>query len=162
MKWHAVFLLTLVLSMPTVHAQVSRPDSLREDLGWFATGLGPAAGGGFSGSLTANFGRERVLQVGIHSTGELFGSEHSALSVGLGRSQVGRFYRIAAFAGPAVVTGEEIGVPDGYTTAGLVLSAQAIGTPVKELGLGFTLFTIASLEKITLGLTLGLVIEGTK
>ena len=103
-----------------------------------------------------------MLQVGVHGTFDLLGgSSHNALSVSTGRSWVGRVGRTALFVGPAVAWGTEI--PGGeYVTGGVVGSAQAIVTPIKEAGLGVDLFGILSPKGVSVGVSALVVLEGNK
>ena len=143
-------------------AQLPGPASPERDRGWLAAGFGVGTPYEISGAITANFGRERVLQVGARATAELLGgSEVSALSVSAGRSWVGRVGRTGLFLGPALVWGREI--PEGrYVTGGVVGSAQVILTPIKEAGFGVDLFGSLSPKGAVGGLSLLLVLEGNK
>ena len=144
------------------------PAAPETDRGWFAFGFGPSIPYGFAFAATANFGRERVLQVGAHGVGEfeLFGrSEHvSTLHVGPGLSRVDRWSRLAVAAGPAVVWGvrDASNAESDYVTAGLVLSGQAIVTPIPELGLGLDAFAILSPIKSGVGFAVTFVFEANK
>ena len=143
-------------------AQLPGPASPERDRGWLAAGFGVGAPYGTSGAITANFGRERVRQLGVRGTFDLLGWEGvNALSVSAGRSWVRRVGRAAVFLGPAVVWGQRI--PGGeYATGGVVGSAQAILTPIKEAGFGVDLFGSLSPKGVVGGLGLILVLEGNK
>ena len=122
------------------------PANPGDDKGWFAFGFGPGYPYGAVATATANFGRERIIQVGIHTNSQLnpFGGNNSvnAVHLGAGISRVSRWDRTALAVGPAVVWGLPDATDDDsrYTTAGIVLTGQAMFTPIPELGLGLDAF----------------------
>lgn len=170
-KCISAIVLGLAISFPaSVCAQQPGPASPEHDKGWFAFGFGPAIGHNFSGAVTANFGREQVVQLALYATGDILGGGQSAMNVSIGRSRVSRVYRLGAFAGPALIVGEQEvrdergryrGL-DSFRTVGIVASGQLIFTPVKEIGVGLDLFTILNLQMSTAGLSIMLVFEGNK
>lgn len=142
MRYSFAVLLLGLLAVPAASGQKPGEASPENDRGWIAVGLGRGVPFGGSGAVTANFGRAHVLQLGVHGTGEVLGGSHvSAFSISLGRSLVDRIGRVAVFAGPTIAWGR--GRYDrveqereAYATVGLDLSAQAIFTPIKEMGIG--------------------------
>lgn len=138
--------LALLLLPAIAVAQAPGPASAADDRGWSAFGFGPGSPYERVAVVTANFGRERIVQVGLHVNSELipFGRSKSvnALHVGPGLSRVSRWDRMALAVGPAVVWGlpDAAGTDSRYTTVGVVLSGQAMFTPVPEFGFGLDAF----------------------
>ena len=77
--------------------------------GWFAFGFGPGHPHGSVVVATANFGRERFIQVGLHANTEMNilgrSASTNALHIAAGLSRVSRWDRTALALGPAVVWG---------------------------------------------------------
>ncbi len=117
-------------------------------------------------SVTGNFGRERFVQVGMHSSFDFLWGRRETLAwtVGAGISDVGRWHRTAVAIGPALVTGERRKGGDWgrFVTGGVVLNAQVFVTPVKEVGLGLNLFANANPVDVSYGLGLALIFEANK
>ena len=162
-------LLALLALAPFASAQsgLPGPASADRDGGWFTLGYGTAGPGRLSGTVTANFGRERVWQVGLHAVdrGLLAPAvpTANALHVGYGLSGVDRFSRVALTIGPAVVWGVADPETDTrYVTGGVLANAQFIVTPLKEFGLGVDLFVNLNPEVPVLGAALTFALEGNK
>ncbi len=155
-------------SISSARAQTDRrvgPSAPERDGGWLAFGVGAASDDDVSVVLTGNFGRERFVQIGFHGSGSLLGRrEVSAYHVGAGISDVGRWHRTAIAIGPALVTGERLvgGEWDRFFTGGIVMSAQVIGTPIKEFGLGLDLFGHVNPVENGYGLALTFAFEANK
>lgn len=163
-------LLSLVAALPVAAQRpvLASPASPEHDHGWFAFGLGPGAPYDLVLSATANFGREHLLQIGLHSNFELafFGryASTNAVHVGPGLSRVDRWSRVALAAGPAVVWGLRDASDPGsrFNTAGVVVSGQTMFTPVPELGLGVDAFVNLNPVRSGYGLGLTFVFEANK
>jgi hypothetical protein len=161
---YTVAFLTIV---PAAIAQNPGSASLEHDRGWVTLGLGLGYPSDLSKVATVNLGRKRAFQVGYHVGS---GSSHSVrvVNVGLGHSLVGRWSRIAGFVGPAVswgFAGPGASGSDGsghFTTIGASANAQVIFTPVKEIGIGATLWGNLNSERNVGGLGMVLVFEGNK
>ena len=142
------------------------PPSAERDRGWFAFGYGLGRPDDLAGVITANFGRERVIQVGFHGVTDfaLGGSvaSVSALHVGPGLSRVSRWDRTALFVSPAVVWGQRTTTDDRFVTAGVVVSGQAVLTPVREVGLGLDVFVTLNAVRPAYGAALTFVFEANK
>ena len=142
--------------------------SPEKDGGWLAFGLGLGQPYGMAAAATANFGRTRLLQLGFHANTELnfFGRSAStnALHVGYGRSRVSYWDRSALAAGPAVVWGLGDAADTGsrFVTAGLVLSAQQMVTPIPELGIGLDAFVNVNPIRSGWGVALTFLFEANK
>ncbi len=163
-------LAALLCAWPVAAQPVSGagPAVAEDDRGWFAFGLGPGRPYGLVAVATANFGRERVVQAGFHAHTEfnLLGRSASvnAFNVGVGRSRASRWERTALAAGPAVVWGlrEAADARSRYTTAGVVVSGQAMFTPVPELGLGVDAFVNVNPVRSGYGVGFTFVFEANK
>ncbi len=141
--------------------------SAEKDEGWGTFGVGLASDDQVAVAISGNFGRERFVQVGIHGSvdSNLFGHrELVAHHVGVGVSDVGRWHRTAVAAGPALVSGVRRvdGSWDRFFTGGVVVSAQAFFTPIRELGVGLDLFAHVNPVESGLGLTLSFILEANK
>ncbi len=163
--------LGLLIAASPVAAQTGPdlgPAAPERDRGWFAFGFGPGHPHGAVAVATANFGRERILQVGFHANSDLnpFGRSAStnALHVGAGLSRVSRWDRTALALGPAVVWGlrDAADPEDRFTTAGLVLSGQAMFTPIPEVGLGLDAFVNMNPAQSGYGVGITFVFEANK
>ena len=168
-----LFLFALALALlalpPAASAQVEGPgpSSPERDGGWFTFGVGTAGPRGVAGAVTANFGRERIWQVGLHATESgIFAPAvptSNALHLGYGFSGVDRYSRVALTLGPAVVWGVSDPETDArYVTAGVVANAQFIVTPLREFGVGVDVFMNLNPEVPALGAALTFAFEGNK
>lgn len=132
-------------------AQAFYPSPER-DGGWVAIGAGLGSPYGKAIVATANFGRERVLQVGLRLTSDFDALDQdqmlSALHLGGGLSRVGRWTRVALTAGPALVFNRNEDL-DESRALGAVISGQAVVTPIPAVGLGLDAYVIPN------GLTFG-------
>ena len=128
---------------------------------------------GLSWFLSANFGREQFVQLGVTSSSSILGrSYYSAVNLGAGYSISDRIGRIATSTGPVFVWGEEHPDKDNgryFRSVGLFSNLQINITPVKEMGLGLDLFGIITPQFgsrissfISTGIRFTLVIEGHK
>ena len=159
---YTVAFLTLA---PAATAQSPGPASQEHDIGWVTLDYCFA---GYRGDLgaTANLGQKRAYQVGYHVKSDaISGFTVRSVNVGLGRSLVGRWGRLAGFAGPAVSWGFDLRRSDGsgrFTTIGALANAQVIFTPVKEIGIGATFWGNLNSERSVGGLGVVLVFEGNK
>jgi hypothetical protein len=155
MMRHALIIAVLLSLSPSALAQ-PEPASPTYDNGWFAVGLGvwpaPSNTVDLTGSITANFGRERVLQVGVHGVDNV-----GSIDLGFGRSWASRWWRTAVFVGPAVVVRKN----QLYTGGGTV-STQVILTPVKEMGLGLDFFMNVNPRDSFIGMSATFTLEGNK
>lgn len=160
-----LLLLSALLAATPAFAQPTvGPASPERDRGWLTLGLGASDPYGLAAVVRANFGRERVLQVGYHA--ELISSilSNVALSsahVGVGRSRVGRWSRTALTAGPALVWGDRRG-DRGFVAIGAVLNGQAIFTPIPELGVGLDAYANLNTVRSSVGLAVTFVFEANK
>ncbi|HET6569435.1 MAG TPA: hypothetical protein VFG50_15815 [Rhodothermales bacterium] len=127
-------------------------------------GLGAGSPYGFCSLISANFGRERILQASLHGNSGLLGGDSvGAFSIAIGRSRVNRWARIAATAGPALVFGTNYSsTRSHYTTLGVLANLQGSLTPIKELGVGLDLYANLNLEKSAVGAGITIVLEGNK
>ena len=159
-----------LLSIPSAaSAQVDGPGpaSPEHDWGWSTFGVGTAGSRGMAVAATANFGRERIWQAGLHATDRgLFAPAvptSNALHLGYGFSDVDRFSRVAFTLGPAVVWGiSDTETDTRYVTGGVVANAQFMVTPLKEFGLGVDVFMNLNPEVPALGAALTFAFEGNK
>ena len=163
--------LALLVSAPVLSAQVEKPGppSPDRDWGWLALAVGSGAPHDLSGAMTANFGRKRVVQVGMLSNGvmDYNGGESAgahAVHAGLGFSTVDRFSRVAVAAGPAVVWGlrSPVDEQDRYVSPGVALNFQAMMTPLAEFGLGVHISAAISPEQTVTSFGLAFAFEGNK
>lgn len=150
---YAVAILTMV---PAAAAQSPGPASAEHDRGWVTVDFGTGFPSGYN--VTANLGRKRVFQVG-HHLGSGFLTTVRAVNVGFGHSWVSRWSRVAGFAGPAVSWGYG---SSGFTTIGALANAQVIVTPVREIGIGVTIWGNLNAEQSVGGLGVMVVFEGNK
>jgi hypothetical protein len=169
MSWKLIVLLFLAVSPAAAQSATDiGPASAERDRGWVAFGLGPGYPYGAVAVATANFGRERFIQVGIHSNTELNflgrSASTNALNVGAGVSRVSRWDRTALALGPAIVWGlrDAANPDDRFVTAGVVLSAQAMFTPVPEVGLGLGAFVNLNPVQSGYGVGITFVFEANK
>lgn len=143
------------------------------DNGWFTIGLG----GDFNGykefenwpalSFSANIGKNRFWQVGIFWNGPILGNEYvNAVHVGRGISEFNRWSRVSVAGGPAFVIGNEYHSDQGkynkFYTPGIAVNAQAIFTPIMELGIGAELQGNLNIKNPMAGIRFIFVIEGVK
>lgn len=161
-KLAALALLLVASPVVAQPAPTIGPASPERDRGWVAFGLGLGQPYGLAGAVTASFGRERVIQAGYHVNGGFFSGSTNAVHVGGGLSRVGRWDRLAVAAGPAFVWGRRTGAAPGFTTVGAVVSAQAMVTPLTELGLGLSAFANLNPVRSGYGVALTFVLEGNK
>jgi hypothetical protein len=123
-------------------------------------GIGPAL---HNAALVATFayGRERVWQVGLFGDSSILGGDDIfAAALQYGPSRSGRWHRVAVAAGPAYVSGRLDG--SHFGTLGLVVSAQAIATPLTEFGIGLNAFANVNPDRPTAGVAVTFVFEGNK
>ena len=161
--------LALLSISSTASAQVDGPGpaSPEHDWGWFAFGFGGSVLGRATGAVTANFGRERIVQAGLHGVGSgLFAPavpSANAAHISYGFSGVDRFSRVAFTLGPAVVWGiSDTETDTRYVTGGVVANAQFMVTPLKEFGLGVDVFVNLNPEVPALGAAVTFAFEGNK
>lgn len=67
----------------------------------------------------------------------------NVVGIGIGRNIVKGFYNVGIIIGPGIMWGQEnlgYDYEKKYVNAGVSLSAQLIGKPIKNFGLGFELF----------------------
>lgn len=172
MKASSLFLLLFLCGPLSAFGQAPAPPgpaSSVHDRGWFAFGLGAGEPYGTAVVGTANFGRTRFVQVGFHASTELHllggrSASVNALHLGGGLSRVSRWDRVALAAGPAVVWGlrDATDTDSRYATAGVVLSGQAIFTPIPEVGLGLDAFVNVNPVRSAYGVGLTFVFEANK
>ncbi|SMO66705.1 hypothetical protein [Gracilimonas mengyeensis] len=143
------------------------------DNGWWTLGFGKDLNGSknlgnyLAFSLSINVGSTRFWQVGIFGNSPIFGNEGAAaLHVGRGISKHDRWSRVSVAGGPSIVMVEENQPGNRKTnriyTPGLAVNAQAIFTPVMELGLGLEFQGNLNIKNPMTGIRLILVIEGMK
>lgn len=159
-------LLPALLLLASPVAAQPGPASPERDRGWFAFGPGTGHPDDLAFVATANFGRERVVQVGFHGVTDfaLGGSvaNVSALHIGPGISRVSRWDRTALFVGPSVVWGRRTETSGRFVTGGVVVSGQAMFTPIREVGLGLDAFVTLNPVRPAYGAALTFVFEANK
>jgi hypothetical protein len=168
MKYYIYFF--CILGLTKLSAQTAGPSSAEMDAGWFSVGLGIASPYELSFSSSANFGRNNIFQIALHTSdnlklsGGLPVDGSGAISLSYGLSSVNDLGRIAFFIGPAYSWGQyyHSEVNSKYKTIAVVSNLQLVISPFKELGLGFEMFANLNPKEITAGISLIFVIEGNK
>lgn len=157
----AALVVSAVRAQPTVG-----PASPERDRGWTSFGVGPGTPGGFAGALTVTLGRTHGPQAGVQSESVFcFGdrcAETTAVHAGYAVSDVGRWHRVAAGGGPALVLARDVPGVDRRPAVGVAANVQAMVTPVREIGVGLQVVGILSPVRPAAGVLLMVAFEGNK
>ena len=141
------------------------PSQGGRDGGWFTIGAGTGDPHGTAIMTTANFGRARFAQVGLHASRRFNTLDTSpvlsAFHAGGGLSRVDRWSRLAVAVGPALVFERDDALAE-HQAVGVLVNAQAAFTPIPEIGLGLDLYAHTSGAGRGYGLGVTLVFERNK
>ncbi len=142
-------------------------DSLKVKRDWSDFGFGTVSKGFFKSSaeavnFTLNYNKQignAYYQAGINADLLTVDPYLSAIYVGIGKRLYNRFYLLSGFISPAIMWGNKEENGDEFksapfTTVGLSVSVQCIFKPLKDLGLGFELYSNLNFVQSTSGVVL--------
>lgn len=164
----AILFNLFIFSSIHINAQPASPEY---DKGWFTIAAGAGYPFELNGALTANFGRTKFWQIALQSNDEFtLGGEAShinTVSASYGISAVNRIGRVAISAGSGIAYGldefdHDTNERPRFIIAALVGNAEVNITPIKELGIGLSLFGNLNPRLSTLGIMLSIAVEGHK
>lgn len=139
------------------HGQNPGPASSEKDIGWLSTGFGANSEDGANGSININYGKEHIFQLSSYNS--LLGSSFNILGFSYGKSGVNRWGRSSIFVGPGVTWHLE---NHQQTIISLIANAQAIFSPINELGLGLEFWVNFNKVNNLSGVSFIFVLEGNK
>jgi hypothetical protein len=141
---------------------MAQEDSLvKKRVDWSNIGIGTArkdilnglAGANFSANYNSVIQKSNCYQVGLNTTFFSAYPNLTAYHVGLGKRYANRFLLLAAFFGPAYITGKAR-EKDRFHTIGISSNVHLILKPLKDLGLGIEFYTNLSFIQSTSGVRL--------